>query len=402
MNYSELYQIQLQHSQLHKYFDNNNLDFSISDQHSDLSCTLCFPPDNKPSVHFATFWNWFAEEYDAYSYSQNSIIEFERKLANKRNSSTTSLLKSFKYSVPTPRFSSLVKEIDQAFTKTQNFNIDPLEVLYVGSETRDLDSDRSLRNSPVSQEDIKEVINTNLPLQDRTATTSDVEIREKNKEIDENTESVNPDDLGIVTIFENPTIATESRRINKGKKREDFKEETRRLLSLEYPGNSSTGGSSQNAPKEFCRESRGNRDREKDPVSSGSTITEFVDNFLGRDNDQRGNRSSATFFPYQEETDENDRENSTSPRYQDFRDSEDSEGSEETQERQEERLNRAIMDQDQLDRLINALTGEGGREFNYVPIPEYKEGEQDPIRWICQVDNAFVANNTPERRKLAV
>ena len=62
------------------------------------------------------------------------------------------------------------------------------------------------------------------------------------------------------------------------------------------------------------------------------------------------------------------------------------------------------MDQDQLNQLINALTGGGGggREFNYVSIPEYRGGEQDPIQWICQVDAAFVANNTPDRRKLAV
>ncbi|RHZ80704.1 hypothetical protein Glove_132g116 [Diversispora epigaea] len=363
----------------------------------------------------------FAEEYNAYSYSQNSIIEFERKLANKRNSSTTSLLKSFKYNVLTPRFSSLAKEIDQAFTKTQNFNIDPLEVLYVRNKTRDLDSDRSLRNNLVSQEDIKDVINTNLPLQDRTAATSDTEIHEENKEIDENTENVNPDDLDIITIFENLTITTESRRINKGKKREDFKEETRRLLSLEYPGNSSSSGSSQNASKEFYCESHSNQDGEKDQVSNSSTITKFVDNFLGRDNDQRDNRNPVTFFPYQEETDKNDRENSTSPQYQDFRDSKNFKSSEEIQKRQKEQLNRAIMNQDQLDRLINALTGGEGSNLAinrnpihdktilffsirpvYVPIPEYKRGEQDPIRWICQVDNVFVTNNTPERRKLAV
>ncbi|RHZ84771.1 hypothetical protein Glove_75g27 [Diversispora epigaea] len=365
MNYSELYQTQLQHSQLHKYFDNNNLDFSISDQHSDLSCILCFP--QTINLQFVL------------QPSGIGLLKSTTYTPIIVRGPTTSFLKSFKYSVPTPRFSSLAKEIDQAFTKTQNFNIDPLEVLYVGSETRDLYSDKSLRNSPVRQEDIKDVIDTNLTLQDRTATTSDAEIRKENEEIDENTETVNPNDLSIVTIFENLTIATESRRINKGKKREDFKEKTRRLSSLEYLGNSSSGSSTQNTPKEFRCENRSNRDREKDQVSSSSTITRFVDNFLERDNDQRDNRSLATFFPYQKETDENDRENSTSSRYQDFRDSKDSESSEETQERQEERLNRAIINQDQSDKLINALTGGGGCEFNYVPIPEYKGGEQDPI-----------------------
>ena len=57
MHYSQLYQLQLQHNQLHQYFNNSSIDLTFPQDHSDPSCTVCFPPIADPSYKFIKFWN---------------------------------------------------------------------------------------------------------------------------------------------------------------------------------------------------------------------------------------------------------------------------------------------------------------------------------------------------------
>ncbi|RHZ55110.1 hypothetical protein Glove_420g20 [Diversispora epigaea] len=351
MHYSQLYPLQLQHNQLHQYFNNSSIDLTFPQDHSDPSCTVCFPPIADPSYKFIKFWNWFSEEFDVHSYN-------------------------------------------------------PLETLYIESETCELDNSDLLTETDSNIDIININSHTNTLLLANfhsagpSSTTKIIIKNLKIAEIVENAENVNPHE----TNFADPLRARgtkaslKRKEIERGPEAKERPIETFKTTSELINKNTEIVTSPPVIQKESSARNK--------LFSQNSAATKFLSNFVkGSQEHQDDSESSVTNFPYLEdpedegsavENEEDDDETPNFARYLRNQNSDSSSdesrdsGSVHSQDSREPRNNH-IMDQDQLDRLINALTGgRGNREFNYVSIPEY-----------C-VDAAFVANNTPDQRKLAV